>query len=162
MGSALAEDLIKQGYRVGCLDINGSAGHELATKLGNNALFIKCDVSKYEELASAYQAVYEKWGRLDACLFNAGVVDRSSVYILRNRESKEIPPPPDLSCTTIDYFSVVYGTQLAIHFMRQNHVPGGVIVATASIGAVHPSECFPEYCGAKAAVSTRIPLNQKG
>lgn len=46
----------------------------------------------------------------------------------------------------------MYGTQLAIHFMRKNATPGGSIVATGSIAAVHPHETYPEYDGAKAAV----------
>lgn len=63
---------------------------------------------------------------------------------------------------------MVYGTQLAIHFMRKNKVPGGKIVATASVAAIVPHETYddskacasiqadrsryPEYDGAKAAV----------
>lgn len=39
--------------------------------------------------------------------------------------------------------------------MRKNKVPGGNIVATASVAAVVPHESYPEYAGAKAAVSLR-------
>jgi NAD(P)-dependent dehydrogenase (short-subunit alcohol dehydrogenase family) len=53
-----------------------------------------------------------------------------------------------------DFFEgVVYGTQLAIHFMRKNKVPGGKIVATASAAGLYPHESYPEYNGAKAGVS---------
>jgi NAD(P)-dependent dehydrogenase (short-subunit alcohol dehydrogenase family) len=55
----------------------------------------------------------------------------------------------------------VYGTQLAIHFMRKNKVPGGRIVATASVAAIYPHPSYPEYNGAKAAVS-RPGLDLKG
>lgn len=34
----------------------------------------------------------------------------------------------------------MYGTQLAIHFMRKNKAPGGKIVATASVAAIVPHE----------------------
>jgi NADP-dependent 3-hydroxy acid dehydrogenase YdfG len=64
-----------------------------------------------------------------------------------------------MACTDVDYKGVVYGTQLAIHFMRKNSTPGGSIIATASIAAVHPHETYPEYDGAKAAVSnTKVVL----
>ncbi|EAT91751.1 hypothetical protein SNOG_00256 [Parastagonospora nodorum SN15] len=76
----------------------------------------------------------------------------SSIYIFEHRNSDKIPPKPDLSCTDIDYKGVVYGTQLAIHFMRKNKAPGGKIVATASVAAIVPHESYPEYDGAKAAV----------
>jgi NAD(P)-dependent dehydrogenase (short-subunit alcohol dehydrogenase family) len=52
----------------------------------------------------------------------------------------------------VDYKGVIYGTQLAIHFMRKNKVPGGRIVTTASAAAIYPHESYPEYDGAKAAV----------
>lgn len=39
--------------------------------------------------------------------------------------------------------------------MRKNKTPGGSIVATASAAAVTPHETYPEYDGAKAAVSMR-------
>ena len=63
-----------------------------------------------------------------------------------------IPPAPDLSTTDVDFKGVVYGTQLAIHFMRKNSTPGGKIVATASVAGIVPHETYPEYDGAKAAV----------
>lgn len=53
------------------------------------------------------------------------------------------------------YKGVVYGTQLAIHFMRKNKVPGGGIISTASCAGVDPHETYPEYDGAKAAVRRR-------
>jgi NAD(P)-dependent dehydrogenase (short-subunit alcohol dehydrogenase family) len=67
-----------------------------------------------------------------------------------------IPPKPDLLTTDVDYKGVIYGTQLAIHFMRKNKTPGGRIVATASAAAIYPHESYPEYDGAKAAVSVLL------
>ena len=75
-----------------------------------------------------------------------------------DQKLSRIPPKPDTSCTDVDYKAVVYGVQLAIHFMRKNATPGGMIVATASIAAIHPHPTYPEYCGAKAAVSTSEPF----
>ena len=61
-----------------------------------------------------------------------------------------------MTCTDVDYKAIVYGVQLAIHFMRKNPTPGGQIVATASIAAIHPHPSYPEYCGAKAAVGCKL------
>jgi NADP-dependent 3-hydroxy acid dehydrogenase YdfG len=38
--------------------------------------------------------------------------------------------------------------------MRKNKVPGGRIVATGSVAAIYPHPSYPEYNGAKAAVSS--------
>ncbi|KAK7413289.1 hypothetical protein QQX98_007799 [Neonectria punicea] len=150
MGEALSEDLVQRGWTVAMADIQSNA--ELASKLGANASFHTCDVSDYDSQAKCFQEVWDKHGRLDALCANAGIVDKSSIYILDHKDSDTIPPRPNLLCTDVDYKGVIYGTQLAIHFMRKNKTPGGSIVATASIAAVHPHETYPEYDGAKAAV----------
>lgn len=92
-------------------------------------------MSSYDSQASAFLQVYKKWGHIDALLANAGIVDRSSVYILahKNASVEDVPPAPDMSCTDVDYKGFVYGTQLAIHFMRHNSPPGGKIIGTASV-----------------------------
>ena len=238
MGEGLSRDLISKGWAVACVDVQEQAGKALVAELGSNAHFIKCDIADYDDQARMYTEVWKKWGRLDALLANAGIVDRSSIYILDHRGSDRyggmsylvegfevidklsrrfsIPPKPNTACTDVDYKAIVYvsylvpsknlsviavggsvsvkvcflpcicrehteaffpdegalrlplpelpqlslirannyhqGVQLAIHFMRKNSTPGGKIVATASIAAVHPHPSYPEYCGAKAAV----------
>ncbi|KAI6093231.1 NAD(P)-binding protein [Hypoxylon rubiginosum] len=153
IGKALAAHLIKEGWRVACCDIQQDAGSAAAAELGGNAAFFQLDVSNYEEQAKVFSQVWEKWGRLDALLANAGHSDRSSIYIFDHRGKKEIPPKPALLSIKACYESLLYGVQLAIHFMRQNVVPGGQIIATSTIASVHPHQTFPEYCGAKAAIN---------
>ncbi|KAI1258860.1 hypothetical protein F5Y18DRAFT_324747 [Xylariaceae sp. FL1019] len=152
MGTELARSLVSRGWNVACFDVNEKTGEALVAELGDHSIFVKCDVADYEDQARAYTQTWNKWGRLDALLMNAGIVDRSSLYILPHRNNMDIPPAPDTACTDVDYKGVVYGTQLAIHFMRKNSTPGGAIIATSSIAAIHPHPSFPEYCGAKAAV----------
>ncbi|OAA61935.1 NAD(P)-binding domain protein [Niveomyces insectorum RCEF 264] len=158
MGRALAEHFAAKGWRLALLDVNDTVGQELATKLGPNTFFVHCDVADYASQAAAFTAVWQRWGRLDALLANAGIVERSSVYILRHRGRPvdDVPPAPDLACTDIDWKGVLYGVQLAIHFMRHNAHrpggPGGKIVVTASNAGLHPHPTYPEYNGAKAAV----------
>ncbi|CAG9956048.1 unnamed protein product [Clonostachys rosea f. rosea IK726] len=136
MGEALAEDLASQGWQVAMADIKEN--DQLSSRLGENASYHYCNVADYDSQAQCFQSAWDKYGRLDALCANAGI--------------ERIPPKPDLLCTDVDYKGVVYGTQLAIHFMRKNQSPGGSIVVTASAAAVTPHETYPEYDGAKAAV----------
>lgn len=81
--------------------------------------------------------------------------DVGSRYNLARKDASvdDIPPCPDLSCTDADFKGVVYGTELAVHYMRHN--PGGSrgkIIVTGSIAAIYPLPTLPEYCAAKAAV----------
>ncbi|KAK3717075.1 hypothetical protein LTR37_006130 [Vermiconidia calcicola] len=150
MGEALSRELVRLGWQVAMADIQENK--RLSDELGSKAKFYNTNVADYNSQAKTFDQVFKDYNRLDALCANAGIVDRGSPYILGHRNSDEIPPAPDLLCTDVDWKGVVYGTQLAVHFMRKNKKPGGAIVATASIAAVHPHPTYPEYNGAKAAV----------
>ena len=98
--------------------------------------------------------VWKTWNRIDLVCMNAGIVDQSSLYIYshRGKDVEDVPLEPDTSCTDIVYKAILYGTQLATHFMRHNAQPGGKIIVNGSIGGIFPHRAYPEYCGAKAAV----------
>ena len=74
MGEALSENLVNKGWQVAMSDIQPNA--DLASRLGENASFHKCDVSDYDSQAKCFQEVWDKYGRLDALCANAGIVDR--------------------------------------------------------------------------------------
>lgn len=160
MGIDLAKHLLTKNYRVALIGRNTTAGNSLASQLNtyNSAQFFQCDVSSYASQAAMFLGVWKTWHRIDLCCFNAGIVDQSSLYIYSHRDKKnpsveDIPLEPDLSATDVCYKGVVYGTQLATHFMRFNAPQkGGRIVVNGSIGGVFPHRAFPEYCGAKAGV----------
>ncbi|KAG9240544.1 15-hydroxyprostaglandin dehydrogenase [Calycina marina] len=134
MGDALDTHLISKGsWYVACLDLQRGPGEALAKSLAPDAHFWEANVADYDSQARMFQEVFSRWGRIDALLANAGIVDRSSLYILDHRGSNVIPPAPNLACIHVDYKGVVYGKQLAIHFMRKNPTPGGNIVATATV-----------------------------
>ncbi|KAJ4309424.1 hypothetical protein N0V84_011514 [Fusarium piperis] len=147
MGEAFTQDLVNQGWRVAMMDIKPNA--DLVAKLGDAVSFHQCDVSDYDSQAKCFQEAWDKHGRLDLVCLNAGIVDqrqagRTTVSI--------IPPKPNLLCTDVNVKGVYYGTQLAIHFMRKNKVPGGIIAVTASAASLYAHRGFPEYSGSKAAV----------
>ncbi|ETI20464.1 hypothetical protein G647_08500 [Cladophialophora carrionii CBS 160.54] len=160
IGEELSRGLVAKGWKVTGLDlaVQGPAADELSKELGEAFLFIACDVSKYDELATSFSKTFQKWGRIDAFCSNAGFVDKSSVYLLNSRGSTEIPPEPDLASTDVMFKGLIYGTQLAVHFMRQNPTPGGHIVATSSIAGLYPMASLPEYSGAKAAASPTLQM----
>lgn len=111
-------------------------------------------MSSYASQTEGFKAVWAKWGRIDAYLGNAGIVERSSIYIFKHRAASvdDVPAEPNLLCTDVDWKGVLYGTQLSVHFMRHNATPGGKIVLTASNAGIHPHESYPEYSGVKAGV----------
>ena len=149
MGEALSRELVNLGWTVAMADIKENK--ELANECPR-LRYYNCNVADYYSQAKVFDQVFKEFGRIDALCANAGIGDRGSVFIFDKRDSDEIPPAPDLLCTDINWKAVVYGSQLAVHFMRKNQKPGGVIVATASIVAMHAHPSYPEYNGTKAAV----------
>lgn len=65
IGLSLTKHLLGRGYKVGMCDVNAEAGNTLSADLGDDVVFIKCDVTEYEEQTEAFQQVWNKWGRLD-------------------------------------------------------------------------------------------------
>jgi NAD(P)-dependent dehydrogenase (short-subunit alcohol dehydrogenase family) len=66
IGLALANDLHSKGWKVAIIDMNTSQGEEAVSKLGKeSAIFIKADVSKWEENVSFFKTVKQKFGRID-------------------------------------------------------------------------------------------------
>lgn len=162
IGTDIAKNLITSGWKVACVGRRKEAGEALEAELGANARFFAAEIAQYASQAAVFQDVHRLWGHIDVFIANAGIVDQSSLYLYgwQQQHDKnghgvdELPPEPDLSCTDTDYKGVIYGVQLARHFMRYNQPqPGGRIVVTSSVGGVFPHPAYPEYNGAKAAVN---------
>jgi len=78
LGAALAERLAQEGCNVAVVDLNGAGAQELAGKLseayGHACLGLGCDITKEEEVAAAFDAVKNTFGKLDICVSNAGIL----------------------------------------------------------------------------------------
>jgi NADP-dependent 3-hydroxy acid dehydrogenase YdfG len=85
----LTRDLIKCGWKVTGLDIIPSEDVIRAMDLGSNFMYINCDVTKYDQMANAFSQTFEKWKRIDAYLSNAGIIDKSSVYVYKYKGKTE-------------------------------------------------------------------------
>lgn len=157
IGYDLAERLHARGYNVAITGRRVKDGEAFATTLdekGETALFVECHVEDYDSQTHLFRTVWQKWKRLDCLIANAGIVDVGSRYNLARRDASvdDVPPRPDLSCTDVDFKAVVYGTELAVHYMRHN--PGGSsgkIIVTGSVAGIYPVTLLPEYSAIKAA-----------
>jgi NAD(P)-dependent dehydrogenase (short-subunit alcohol dehydrogenase family) len=126
IGLASVNRLAAEGAHVVCVDIDRSAG--LAAAKGVDGLFIGADVSVELDVRSLYQAVFDRYGRIDIAFHNAG-----------------ISPPEDDSILTTDLdawrrvqevnlTSVYLGCKHVIPYMQR--AGRGSIINTASFVAV--------------------------
>lgn len=68
MGLALTKHLLERKWNVAMADINPPKDQL------DNTIFVKTDVSNWNQQAELFQKTYEKFGRLDFVALNAGIV----------------------------------------------------------------------------------------
>lgn len=153
MGLAVAKALSAiNNWTIHILDINEERGAQVAKDLPST-IFHRANVTKYSELAAAFQSMFQQRGQLDFVFANAGVIERNNFYVPHGEGNKDVcpPPEPDLLSIDADLKGVVLTTYLAQHYFR--HSPhrglGSILVMTASCGGLYPSFYSPLYSAAK-------------
>ena len=129
---------------VALLARNNTAIENLASEIGTNAVAIRCDVSNYAEVQAAVSATVDRFGRLDAVINNAGVIEPISHLAASD---------PDAWGRAIDInLKGVYHVIRAVLPVMQ--AAGGGTVLMVSSGAAHaPVEAWCAYCASKAGAS---------
>ena len=143
-GAGIARRFVEEGARVAILDLNIAAATALADGLGEAAIAIACDVSKFGELEAAREATLAKFGRIDILVNNAAI--------------PQAPTPLDeLSEEIFDRLlavnvKAIYATSRAmVPVMRAN---GGAIINIGSTGGVRPRPNLTWYNATKGFVLT--------
>lgn len=146
MGLACAKAFAKAGAAVVVADINEAALANLVAELtaaGHQALAVKCDVSKDQEVAAMVAAAVEKYGKLDMAYNNAGIQ----------------PPPAEMADQQPEDYRRVMGVNLdgvwscMRHELAQMRKQGsGAIVNCASVGGLVAGPSLGIYYGSKHGV----------
>ena len=82
MGRASATLFAQMGAKVAVSDINAKTGQEtvgLIRQAGGEAMFVKVDVSKTEEVQAYINKIVETYGKLDYAHNNAGIAKNVAV-----------------------------------------------------------------------------------
>ena len=143
IGEAAAYAFAKAGANVALVARSTDEIAEIAGKIGEKALAIPCDVSRYSDIASAISATAQTFGGLDVLINNAGVVE--PIGHLQDTD-------PEAWSRTIDVNvkGVMHGMHAAMPGMiAQGH---GTIINISSGAAHGPVEGWTAYCSSKAAV----------
>ncbi|KAK4901654.1 hypothetical protein LTR27_001426 [Elasticomyces elasticus] len=152
IGLALTKYLLERGWAVVVADVN-----EPTEKL-DNTLFIKTDVSSWDQQAAMFEQAYKWRGRLDFHAANAGIDDRDDIFNSISSDSTKPPRQPNMACLNINLYGPYYGIKLAAHYMSLDSTaagkprPGGKIVVTSSAAGLYPSPFAPQYSAAKHAL----------
>jgi NAD(P)-dependent dehydrogenase (short-subunit alcohol dehydrogenase family) len=144
IGRATAEMLVAEGARVVIADLDAARGEALAAELGEDAAFVRVDVSKADEVQGVVDAAVDRFGGLDIMFNNAGIGTAQTRFLHEDFEDFE-------RVMGVDLFGVMIGAQRAARYMKDHG--GGSIINNASIAAVNPGPGMMAYRAAKAAVA---------
>jgi NAD(P)-dependent dehydrogenase (short-subunit alcohol dehydrogenase family) len=111
IGLAMSRHFASEGHSVAIFDVNQEAGAKIAGELStefpdSKITFQKCDVSSWQDQASAFKEVYEKRGTIDIVMANAGVSEQGSTTAIDLSEDE--PTEPKLSAIKVNMIGVVY------------------------------------------------------
>ncbi|MEM8538209.1 MAG: SDR family oxidoreductase [Pseudomonadota bacterium] len=152
IGAAAARAFANAGANVALVARGTEAIAELAGEIGEKALAIPCDVSRYSDVASAISATAQTFGGLDVLINNAGVLDP-----ICHLEESDIA----VWDRTIDINlkGVMYGMHAAMPGMiAQGH---GTIINISSGAAHGPVEGWSAYCASKAGAHMLTRMGDK-
>ncbi|XP_063829187.1 15-hydroxyprostaglandin dehydrogenase [NAD(+)]-like [Ostrinia nubilalis] len=139
--------------KLAILDIDEPTGKATAERLNrtylDKVLFVKCDVSKEEDIEAAFKEVVEKFGNIDVLVNNAGVMS-------------DAPHMWRKSCDINWQGTVSFTLKALAHMRKDEGGKGGTIINIASAASFEKVHIIPIYCGSKAAVLhfTRTIANQ--
>ncbi|WP_019243319.1 MULTISPECIES: SDR family NAD(P)-dependent oxidoreductase [Bacillus] len=146
IGKATALKFARQGDHVVVADFNDVEGvrtTEEIIKSGGQAIFVKTDVSKFEQVEELVDKAVETYGTIDVIFNNAGIGSSSAIL------------DQDLNVyertIAVNQHGVAYGIMAAGRKMRELGVKG-VIVNTASVFGYLASPGTFAYHAAKGAV----------
>ncbi|MFA6252814.1 MAG: SDR family NAD(P)-dependent oxidoreductase [Patescibacteria group bacterium] len=143
IGLAIVEKFLSAGAKVVLSDINES-GQEIANKYGEQAMFIKCDVSKSTEVDALVEQTVKKFGRLDIMVNNAGIATSGTAQ----DTSDEIWH----KTIEVNLSGVFYGLRAAAKIMLAQKSPGVIINMTSIAGTVGFAGSLA-YCASKGGIT---------
>ncbi|OSP55066.1 SDR family oxidoreductase [Pseudoruegeria sp. SK021] len=144
IGAETARAFAAAGARVALLARSREAIADLAGEIGDQALAIPCDVSRYWEVAAAVDATVDAFGGLDIVVNNAGVIDPIAPLVTSD-------PADWAKVMEINVNGVYHGMRAAMPVMLE--AGGGTILTVSSGAATHALEGWSHYCASKAAVA---------
>ncbi|AQU80662.1 MULTISPECIES: glucose 1-dehydrogenase [Planococcus] len=126
MGASHAKKFIEEGAKVVITDLNVEKGEALAKELGDNALFVKQNVTNAEDWATVVAETEKAFGQVDVLVNNAGITMAKSILQTTEEEYRRI--------VDINQVSVFLGMKTVIPAMQK--VGGGSIVNISSMNGM--------------------------
>ena len=142
MGASHARRFVKEGAKVVVTDILEEKGKAVAQELGENAIFIKHDVTKAEDWDKVIKETESKFGPVNILINNAGI---GFVKLIEDMTEEEYRMEID-----INQVSIFLGMKAVLPSMKKTK--NGSIVNISSAAGLIALPQYVAYSGSKFAV----------
>ena len=144
IGAEAARIFADAGANVALIARTADGIADLAGEIGERAVAIPCDISRYWEMAQAVENCVTAFGGLDILINNAGVIEPIA-------RMEDADPDGWGQVIDINLKGVFHGMRAALPVMEE---AGGGTILTVSSGAAHgPVEAWSHYCASKAGAA---------
>ena len=142
MGKADAIALAREGARVVVADLNEKDGQAVADAIGDNAVFMRLDVTDEDNWKAVISATVEQFGRLDILVNNAGMIALGTIVDTDLASWRKI--------NAVNSDGVFLGCKHGSPAMAASG--GGSIINMSSVAAIHGQSFVAAYTASKGAV----------
>ncbi|WP_339212377.1 glucose 1-dehydrogenase [Ornithinibacillus sp. FSL M8-0202] len=146
LGQSTAVRLAQEGISIAVVDVNEQGGNEtveLVKKHNVDAIFIKADVSKKEDVKHYVDQTLEHFGKIDYFFNNAGISGSGKYFLDTSIEEID-------NIVGINLMGALYGVHYVAKAMLENG--GGSIVNTASSAGVIGQDSVVTYSATKHGI----------
>ena len=152
LGEASVLELVKKGAKAVIVDVDVEKGEKLAAKIGANAIFVKTDITREEDVRQAIRKAIDTFEKINTAMNCAGVVNPGKLIGRKGPLTLEAFNKV-LQINLVGTLNVI---RLAVEQMM-NNTPGeegerGVIINSASIAAFEGQVGQVAYSASKAGI----------
>lgn len=147
IGQALCKRLAREGAKI-VINYRSSEDEAQETKekveqIGSEALIVRADLSKVDQINNLVQKTIEHFGKIDILINNAGLEKRADFWDVTEDDYDLV--------LNVNLKAVFFATQAVVKYFKQTNNPGRII----NISSVHEELPFPHftsYCASKGGV----------
>ena len=142
-GAAIARAYVAAGAKVVLADINLEAAQAVASALGDNAMPVACDVTRFDQVQALVAQATARFGGPDIVINNAGTTHR-------NQSMLDFDEATFDRVFSVNVKSIYHMARAVVPVMKANG--GGVILNIGSVGAIRPRPGLTWSNSSKGAV----------
>ncbi|KAJ5546191.1 15-hydroxyprostaglandin dehydrogenase [Penicillium frequentans] len=146
IGRSAVQQFCDNGAKIVFGDVVEGPSRELESELGPNIHFVKCDASSYSEQFHLFKTAYEKYGRIDIVVANAGIAIHQDSF----GPDADIEKEPSMAEVDVNLKGSLFTVRIGMHYLRK--CGGGDIVMVSSIAGFKEGEGLVPYTASKHGV----------